>query len=336
MARKKKESGGRFRGVRSFWSGSISFGLVTVPVDLYPATRRSGVTFRMLAPDGTPLERRYWCPKHETDVDRDELIRGYPVDGEDEYVLVPDDELDSVEPEKSREIDLQQFVRLSDISPFFFDRPYYLTPSGDTNKPYRLLARVMEEAGRAGIARVVMRNHEYLIAILAENGILCAETLRFASELRTPESVGLPEAQSPEKETVKEMRERIAAALADDIDEEWLTDEYAKEVRRVAERRLKKDDRIVTVEEEAVEREDPEDAREVDLLETIRQSLRGGANGSAGRNGRGGGRGGGRMRELRLKSKSELYEEARAMDIPGRSDMKKDELIDAIRDAEPA
>src|SRR6056297_2196044 len=170
MARKTKaklKAARTKRGVRSFWSGTISFALVNVPVELFPANRRTGVSFRMLGPDGTPLQRRYYCPEHQTDVHPEHIMRGFPVD-EEQYVIVRDEELEAIEPKKSREIDLRRFVGISEISPLFFHRTYYLTPRGDTNKAYRLLADVLERSGRAGIATFVMRDREYLIAIMAE------------------------------------------------------------------------------------------------------------------------------------------------------------------------
>jgi Ku protein len=193
---------------RSFWSGTISFGLVTVPVNLYPAARRNRVALRMLSPDGNPLARRYFCPADEQEVDRDHLVRGYEI-SEDRYVLVDDETLAALSPRKSREIDLMSFVPLDQVPPKYYERSYYLTPSGDTNKGYRLLAEVMEASGRAGIATFVMRGKEYLVAIHSENGILRAETLRFQEELREPDPEDLPASSLASEQEVEALKELV-------------------------------------------------------------------------------------------------------------------------------
>jgi DNA end-binding protein Ku len=180
------------RGVRAFWSGTISFGLVSVPVDLHSAVRSQKPALRMLAPDGTPLARRYRCPEHDRDVDGDELVRGYEVEP-GEHVVVTDEELEALAPRASRDIDLRKFVPLAQLDPFRFERAYVLAPQGDSVKAYRLLAEVMEREERAGIATFVLRGKQHLVAILARGGVLHAETLRFAGEVRSPESVGLPD-----------------------------------------------------------------------------------------------------------------------------------------------
>src|SRR5262245_46887476 len=146
----------------------------------------------MVDEDGTPLARRYFCPEEEKALEWDDLVRGYEIAPE-EYVVVTDDELEALEPRKSHDIDLRRFVPVDQLDPKFFERGYYLTPAGETTKAYQLLAAIMEKSGRAGIATFVMRGKEYLIAIVADHGILRAETMRFADEIRTPKDVGLPE-----------------------------------------------------------------------------------------------------------------------------------------------
>jgi len=289
----KGKKGGQQDGKRprrsapgAFWSGTISFGLISVPVQLFPANRRSSVSLRMLDRDGTPLRRRYYCPKHDRLVESDEIARGHEVD-EGEHVVVTDEELEAVLPGKSREIDLQRFVDRSRIPPLFFERAYFLTPSGDSNKAYRLLAEVMERTDRAGIATFVMRNKEYLVAILAEDGILRAETLRFQDEVRGPADVGLPEDPEVDDAEVARFEEAIDGHSADAIDPGEMEDEAGAALRELASRKRKKGEDVVEVasssDEGAANRDDPDDSgeyEEVDLLETIRMSLQGG-NGSS-------------------------------------------------------
>ncbi len=173
MARTKKRARSKPKAARSrslpfhaFWSGSLSFGLVNVPVLLFPASRHSGVRLRLLSPQGSPLERRFFCPQDGKEVSPDEIVRGYELD-DGSYIIVDDHELEAIEPQKTREIDLRQFVDLAELPPALLERGYYLTPLKETTKAYRLLAEVMERTRRAGIATFVMRDREYLVAIFA-------------------------------------------------------------------------------------------------------------------------------------------------------------------------
>lgn len=178
--------------LRPFWSGVITFGLVSMPVSLFPANRQTRISLRMLSADGNPLSRRYYAPLTGHELSDRQMIRGYEIE-KDEYIAVTDEELERLAPEKSRAIDLLRFVDAQQILPMYFERAYFLIPGEASEKAYRLLATTMEKTKRAGIATFVMRGKEYLVAILAENGILRAETLRFADEIRFPKDVGLPE-----------------------------------------------------------------------------------------------------------------------------------------------
>ena len=272
---------------RAFWSGTLSFGLVSIPVYLYPANRRGGVSLRMLAEDGTPLARRYYSPESGDEVAREDLVRAYEI-RPDEYVRVEDEELEALAPERSREIDLRRFVPADSINPLYFERAYFLTPAGDSNKAYRLLAQVMEKTGRAGIATFVMRGKEYLVAILAEGGILRAETLRFADEVRTPEAIGLPEKPEVDRHTVRRFEKAIDAASAESLEPEELEDAYAERLGKLVEAKRRRGETVVGDAEEAAAAE--EDAEEpVDLMNVLKWSLKsaeGGSRKSAGKRSR--------------------------------------------------
>jgi DNA end-binding protein Ku len=263
-------------GMRSFWSGTITFGLVNVPVALFPATRTRGVALRMVGRKGTPLQRRYVCSKDGKELSDGEIVRGYEVE-KGKFVVVTDDELEAIEPRKSRDIDLQLFVPLDDIDPKFFERAYVLVPGGGTNKAYRLLAEVMETTGLAGIATFVMRAKEYLVAIIAEKGLLRAETLRFEDELRTPESVGLPEKGGAPAALVLKF-ERTIAQNSGKVNFRDFTDDYAERLEKLVERKQAHGGEIVTAPAEG-----PADAgggEVIDLLEVLRNSLGGAQTGS--------------------------------------------------------
>lgn len=255
--------------LRPFWSGTLSFGLVSVPVDLYPGQRRQGVSLRMLAADGTPLARRYFCPKEGKELSSDQIVRGYEVDS-GEFVVVQDEELEALEPQKSRDIDLQVFVERSQIAPLYFDRSYFLTPAGSSTKAYRLLAQTMERTGRAGIATFIMRGKEYLVAILSEEGILRAETLRFESEVRTPDFVGLPETVKPPAKQVTSLKKEIRRLAEDDLDEDELADRDTERLRQVI--ASKAEDEVVHA---AAPEDEEELAQVVDLMEVLKRQLAG-------------------------------------------------------------
>jgi DNA end-binding protein Ku len=259
-------------GPRSFWSGTITFGLVSIPVELYPAHRSQRVSLRMVAPDGTPLTRRYFCPKDERALDRDEIVRGYEIE-KNQYVAVTDDELEKLAPDKTRDIDLRRFVPAADIDPMHFERAYYLTPGGNSTKAYRLLAATMEQVGRAGIATFVMRGKEYLVAILADNGILRAETLRFADEVRTPADLDLPEPQQPSATVVKKMEKAITALSKKQLDEGDLEDHTTERLLELVAKKERSGEGVVPAPEGEA---GASDEGVIDLMEVLKRSLQGG------------------------------------------------------------
>ena len=256
----------------AFWSGSLSFGLVNVPVLLFPASRYSGIRLRMLSPGGSLLERRFFCPRDGKEVADDEIVRGFELD-DGSYITVEDRELEALEPEKTREIDLREFVDLAELPPMLFERGYYLTPQKDATKAYRLLADVMERTRKAGIATFVMREREYLIAIFARDGILCALTMRFHDEIREPSAIGLPEPGAPERRLVSQFERAIDALSSKTVSEAELADRSTEALRAIIEKKRKSGRDIVQTDQEAQpEPSEPED--DVDLLATIRRSLR--------------------------------------------------------------
>ena len=182
--------------VRSIWSGTITFGLVSIPVALMSAVRPRRTAMKLVDTSGHPLGRRYHCSKEGRKLTNDDLVRGYETDA-GKMVVITDEEFESVAPEMSGDIELKNFVPLEQIPPIYFQRPYFLAPSGKSAKAYHLLAATMERTKRVGIGSFVMRGHEYLVAIVADNGVLRADTLRYEDEVRTPESIGLPNRSKP-------------------------------------------------------------------------------------------------------------------------------------------
>jgi DNA end-binding protein Ku len=255
---------------RPMWSGTVSFGLVSIPVNLVPGVRHTHIALRMLGGQGTPLSRRYACAVEDKEIPPEHIVRGYEV-APDKFVVVEDEELEALAPEKSRDIDLRRFVKLDEIDPVFFDRPYYLTAGGGSTKAYRLLAETMEKTGRAGIATFVMRGKEYLIAIIAEGGLLRAETLRFVDELRSAAQVGLPKRKKAPKRELTRVDKGIRALAADAVDPADLVDERNRRLVALIARK-EREGRDVVRSDEAAE---PGDAVVIDLMDKLKRSLAG-------------------------------------------------------------
>src|SRR5215212_4944601 len=179
---------------RSMWSGAISFGLVNVPVKLYSAVNRKTVRFNQLnGKTGHRIAQKRFDPTTGEEVGYDDIVKGYELT-KDRYVLITQEELDALDPEKTRTIDIEDFVDLADIDPVFYDHPYYLVPDKGAAKAYGLLLNAMKESGKVAIARVVLRTKENLVAIRPSGDVLLMETMIFADEVVPADEIDdLPE-----------------------------------------------------------------------------------------------------------------------------------------------
>ncbi len=259
--------------VRPFWSGTITFGLVSIPVDLYAAVQPRRTSMKLVDTEGHPLGRRYWCPKHEKLLDNDELVRGFETES-GKMVVITDAEFESAAPEKSRDIELKSFVPVDSIPPFYFERPFFLAPDERAGKAYALLEQTMARTGKAGIGSFVMRGHEYLVAILADNGILRAEVLRYADELRTPETVGLPKPHKGEAGAVRALARAIESLSKPGLDLAEMQDVEAAALRHFAEKKAKSDEGVIAMAElEDVDGDGGGGAEVIDLMDVLRKSL---------------------------------------------------------------
>ena len=268
-SRKSAEPEEENAGGRPFWSGTLTFGLVSVPVSLFPAARSTRASLRMLGPDGQPLARRYYAEKTGKDLDADEVVRGFEIDKE-KFVIVTDEELERLAPEKTRDIDLKQFVPAESIPPIYFERGYFLTPAAGSQKAYKLLAETMDKSGLAGIATFVMRGKEYLVAIFSDKGILRAETMRFSDELRSPSDVGLPKKKEAPKATVTKFEKLIANKSKKQFSPAKLADKQTDSLLKLVKKKQSKRENVVKVEEEV-----ETDRKVVDLVKILKQSLGG-------------------------------------------------------------
>ena len=304
---------------RSLWTGSLSFGLVNVPVQLMSAARDLDFHFHELhEKDMVRIEQRRFCSEEDVEVTYEEVARSYDLDGK--QVILTDEELGSVEPRKTRTIDIEAFVELAEVDPIYFDHPYLVVPAGDsegTLRAYRLLVEVMERSERAALGRFVMRTKEYLAAIRSRDGGLTLSTMLFHDEVRPAK----PVPTGGKKPAKKELDQAVALieALSADWDPESYEDCYRERLGRVIESKRKR--RKI----EAPESE-KEPAPAPDLMAALERALE---NVRAGRPVRAeaNGDGDGDLDEL---SKEELVERAKKADIPGRTKMSKKELVEAL------
>ena len=221
---------------RSMWTGSLSFGLVNVPVALHGATRDLGIHFHQL--DGktkSRIEVRRVCSKDDKEVAWEEIAHGFDVG--DECVMLTDAELEGLEARRTRTIDIERFVDLDEVDPAFFDHPYFLAPSGGEGaaRAYALLVKVMERTGRVALGRFVLRTREYLVALYVRDGALALSTLLFADELRDPDGLGdarVTEKDKPSKAALAQTT-KLVKCMATDFDPEAYTDCHRVRVERL-------------------------------------------------------------------------------------------------------
>ena len=251
---------------RSIWTGAISFGLVNVPVKLYSAVSKKSVRFHQLhESDGVRIQQKRVCPADGEEVAWDDIVKGYEI-SPDRYVVVTPEELEALDPKKTKTIDIEEFVDLEDIDPLYYDHPYYLLPGQGAAKPYKLLVNAMREAGKVAIARVVIRTKEQLVAIRPLGDVMAMATMNFADEVVDPES--FDDAPGDDVETTKrelEMARQLIDSLTADFQPEKYHDEYREAVLDLIERKSEGQEIVLQPAEE------PE--RVPDLMAALEASL---------------------------------------------------------------
>src|SRR5919205_48266 len=223
---------------RSIWTGAISFGLVNVPVKLYSAVSKRTVRFHQLHDkDGVRIQQKRVCPADGEEVAFDQIVKGYEITP-DQYVVVTPEELEAIEPRKTKTIDIEDFVDLEDIDPIFYDHPYYLLPGTGASKPYKLLVTAMEDAGKVAIARVVIRQKEQLVAIRPTGDILTMETMNFADEViphdRFDEAPGT-DVETNDREV--DMARQLIESLSAEFEPDKYHDTYRERVLELIEQK---------------------------------------------------------------------------------------------------
>jgi DNA end-binding protein Ku len=224
---------------RSIWKGSITFGLVNIPVGLYSAEKREEtVSFHML--DRRNMARlRYKRVNEETgkEVPWEETVRGYEVEG-GKHVVISDEDLERASPEKTQTVDILDFVDAEEISPLFFDKPYYLGPEKRGAKSYALLRETLRRTNKVGIAKVVIRTKQYLAAVLVHEDAIVLNVLRFAHELRDPKELDLPSGKEGVTERELDMAERLVEGMVSDWEPEKYRDDYYKDLKKLIKERV--------------------------------------------------------------------------------------------------
>jgi DNA end-binding protein Ku len=258
--------------MRTTWNGSISFGLVNIPVGLAlatkPAARSSDVSFRTLHREcGTPIKQKRWCPLHDREVPNDELVKGWEV-AKGQFILVEDADLEAImRHDESRSIDITRFVPIDDVDPVWFDRTYFLVPASAPaqRRPYVLLLEAMRETGTAGLGRFIIRGSEHLCLIRPKGDALVLETMFVAEDVHSQaeidEAVGDTEIKEPELALARQ----VIDSLEGEFDSSELVSDYRRDLRAMLEAKL-------AGEEISVPEPEPE-APVVDLMEALRQSV---------------------------------------------------------------
>ncbi len=254
---------------RAIWTGAISFGLVTVPVKLYSAINRKTVRFHQLSGrTGVRIAQKRVDPHSGEEVPYEEIVKGYEI-APDRYVVIEPGELDALEPKKTRTIEIEQFVELSQIDPVYYDHPYYLAPGPGGAKPYRLLLEAMGETGKVAIARVVIRSKEQLVAVRPMGDALGMATMIFSDEVLPPDRID-EIAEAREVKTTKrelEIAEQLIESLAGDFEPDAYRDTYREQVLEMIERKAQGKEIAVQPEPEEIAAPAP------DLMGALKASL---------------------------------------------------------------
>jgi DNA end-binding protein Ku len=258
--------------MRTTWNGSLSFGLVSIPVGLAPATkpaaRQSDVSFRLLHREcTTPIKQKRWCPTHDREVTQDEIVRGFEV-AKGQYVVVEDADLEAIErSDDSRSIEITRFVPDDSVDPVYFDRTYFLVPASSTaqRRPYVLLLEAMRQTSTAALGRFVRAGRESLCLVRAKDDALALETLFLAEDVHSQAEISEAVEETELKGTELELARQVIESLGGEFEPSELTSEYRRDLKAMLEAKLRGEE--IAVPEPAVE------APVIDLMEALKASV---------------------------------------------------------------
>jgi DNA end-binding protein Ku len=258
---------------RAIWKGSISFGLVNIPVGLYSAESRDDISFKLLdRKTKSPIHYKRVSEESGKEVPWEQTVRGYEVD-KGKYVVLSDEDLKRAAPEATQTIDILGFVDLEDISPLFFDKPYFLAPDSKGTKAYVLLRETLRRTGKVGIAKVVIRTRQYLAAVVArgDSDVLTLELMRYAHELRDPAELDVPRGKAGISDKELQMAVRLVEGMEEAWDPDKYKDDYRSELMKMIEKRAKSGDLEGSA--EPAPKPEPRGGKVVDLMALLKRSL---------------------------------------------------------------
>ncbi|HZF11871.1 MAG TPA: Ku protein [Thermoanaerobaculia bacterium] len=254
---------------RAIWKGSITFGLVNIPVGLYSAEKRQEMQFHLLDKrDQSPVRYKRVAEKSGREVPWENIVRGYEYE-EGQYVILSDEDLKRANPEATQTVDILDFVDAAEISPVYFDKPYYLAPDKKGTKSYALLREILTRSGKVGIAKVVIRTRQYLSALLPQGDVLVLNLLRFAHELRDADELPVPHGKAGVSDRELQMAERLVEGMVSEWDPEKYRDNYENDLMKMIEKRVKSGDTA------AIETPVPrrQEGNVVDLMALLKRSV---------------------------------------------------------------
>ena len=258
---------------RAIWKGSITFGLVNIPVGLYGAESTDEISFHLLDQrDMAPVRYKRVNEHSGKEVPWEQIVRGYEFD-KGKYVVVSDEDLKRASPEATQTVDIVDFVDLDEISPVYFDRPYYLAPDKKGAKSYALLRETLKRTGKVGIAKVVIRTKQHLGAVVPQGDVLVLDLLRFGHELRDADSLDIPSGKEGVSERELEMAERLVEGMVDRWDPDKYRDDYRNDVMKMINERVKAGQLESAPESEEEEGPKPARGQVIDLMALLKQSV---------------------------------------------------------------
>jgi DNA end-binding protein Ku len=253
---------------RAIWKGSISFGLVNIPIALYPATRREELKFRLLRKsDLSPVNYKRVAEKDGKEVPWDQIVKGYEYE-KGKYVVLKDEDFGRVDLEATQTVDIQDFVVQEEIDPIFFYKPYYLEPQKGGDKAYVLLHDALKDGGKVGIAKVVIKTREYLAGVKPEDGVLVLELMHFADELADPGKLHIPK-----KIEVGKREMNMAKSLIDSMSSKWNPEKYKDDYREALMEVIEEKVEAGGKEIEEKPKKAPKPTKVIDLVSVLQKSL---------------------------------------------------------------
>lgn len=254
--------------MRSLWKGSISFGLVNIPVSLYPATHREELRFRLLrSSDLSPVNYKRVAESDGREVPWDHIVKGYEYE-KGKYVVLKDEDFKRVDIEATQTVDIMDFVELSDVDPMYFQKPYYLVPDKGGAPAYRLLHDVLKDTQKAGIAKVVIRTRQHLAAVKAMKESLVLEIMHFAEELVDVKELNIPEGKAAPRAREVQMAKALVEQMTDEWNPERYTDDYTSALMKLIKDKIEHGGRVTTPAPKAKKA-----TNVIDLASVLRQSL---------------------------------------------------------------